>query len=235
MCRQGEVTIRKCCPEFEILDTRLECVENMSDENINLHEEVVKKVLDLSEKDLVAREVNIVSNVTGVQCDIDNAYIALVKAVLSDDSLVLDLPNQHVVITDKYSCVEQTQDQEGFVAVVCHHDIPTKRGFVNKCCPFGKAVAMNTKECQDTQEVGEEEMFLSNLKIRSRWTNLSTKVVEVKISVFENLCETGDAVPAVVSEITDDGFMFNATTKEEIEYGCVDTDQGDIVAWICSG
>ena len=209
MCRQGEVTIRKCCPEFEILDTRLECVENMSGENINLHEEVVKKVLDLSEKDLVAREVNIVSKVTGVQCDIDNAYIALVKAVLSDDNLVLDLPNQHVVITDKYSCVEQTQDQEeeGFVAVVCHHDIPTKRGFVNKCCPFGKAVAMNTKECQDTQEVGEEEMFLSNLKIRSRWTNLSTKVVEVKISVFENLCE----------------------------YGCVDTDQGDIVAWICSG
>ena len=209
VCRQGEVTIRKCCPEFEILDTRLECVENMSGENINLHEEVVKKALDLSEKDLVAREVNIVSKVTGVQCDIDNAYIALVKAVLSDDNLVLDLPNQHVVITDKYSCVEQTQDQEeeGFVAVVCHHDIPTKRGFVNKCCPFGKAVAMNTKECQDTQEVGEEEMFLSNLKIRSRWTNLSTKVVEVKISVFENLCE----------------------------YGCVDTDQGDIVAWICSG
>merc|ERR1719317_1039299 len=94
---------------------------------------------------------------------------------------------------------------------------------------------MDTKECEDRHEVGEEGVFLSNLMVRSRWTNLSTKVVEVKISEFENLCETGDAVPVVVSGLTSDGFMFNDTTEEESEYGCVDSDQGDIVAWICSG
>ena len=237
MCSQGQVTIRKCCPEFEILDTRLQCVENVSDANDKLHEEVVKKVLDLNKKDLVAEEVNIVSNITGVQCEIGHDYVALVKAVLTDNNLVLDLLNQEVVITDKYSCVDQKQgeEQEGFVAVVCHHDIPTKRGFINKCCPFGQAVNMDTKECEDRQEVGEEGVFLSNLMVRSRWTNLSTKVVEVKISEFENLCETGDAVPVVVSGLTSDGFMFNDTTEEESEYGCVDSDQGDIVAWICSG
>jgi len=225
VCRQRQVTIKKCCPELEILDTSHKCVENLNDTNNTLLHEVGKKKN--------AEEVNIVSNITGIQCETGHDYIAAVKAVLTDESLVLDLLNHRVEITQKYSCLDQIQDQEGFVAVVCHEDIPTKKGFVNKCCPFGQAVAMDTKECQDGQEVEDEKMFLSDLIVRSRWSELTTKVVEVKILEFENLCESGEALPVVVSGITSDGFMI--TDTKEIGYGCVDTDKGDIVAWICSG
>ena len=82
---QKQVTLRKCCPMNRILDNKHECVENESDKDIDLSEEVSKKIWVSYGIDMV--------NVTGIQCEAGSDYIARVLAVLTDDSLVLDLMN----------------------------------------------------------------------------------------------------------------------------------------------
>ena len=71
--------------------------------------------------------------------------------------------------------------------------------------------------------------------MRSRWTGLPTKVFDVRVVEFTSLCESGHAVSSVVEGITSDGFVYNDTNQAEVEYGCLDMIQGDLIAWTCTG
>ena len=152
-------------------------------------------------------------------------------AVLTDHSLVLDLMNTQV-ITHNYSCIDHIKDNKDFIAIVCHDAIATKKGFVNKCCPHGEAVNKITRQCGDK---GDVDGFLTSTPVISRWTGLPTKVFDVKIVEFGSLCESGHAVSTLVDVVTSDGFVYNDTSQAEVEYGCVDMLQGDLIAWTCTG
>ena len=229
-----QLTLRKCCPEDEILDNRHECVENIvGDAYTKLDDKVLKKFVDTNKKKAVTDDIVIVANVTGNHCEIGNDYIAKVSAIFKDESLDLELMNKREITRD-YSCIDHMNNQDDVIAIVCHDTIATKTGFVNKCCPYGQAVDIITRKCEDIAD-DEKDNFLSNLSVRSRWTDLPTKVFDVKIAEFDRLCESGHTVSALVEGITSDGFMFNDTLERESEYGCVDMFHGDTIAWTCTG
>ena len=229
-----QVKVRKCCPEKKMLDYSQECVEIERDKNFTFAEEVLKKVYDTSKKDWVSDDLEVVTNVTGTNCDAGDDYFARVIAVLTDDSLVLDLMNRQV-ITQQFSCIDHVKTTNDLVAIVCHDTIATTRGIVNKCCPHGQAVDLLSRQCEDKTD-DEEDNFLSNTPVLSRWTGLPTKVWNVTIVQFDSLCETGHAVHEHVGGITSDGYAYNDNSHGvEVEYACVDMYQGDVMAWTCTG
>ena len=94
---------------------------------------------------------------------------------------------------------------------------------------------MVNKITMQCEEKGDEDGFLSSTPVRSRWTGLPTKVFDVKIVEFASLCESGYAVSSLVEGVTSDGFVYNDTSQAEVEYGCLDMEQGEVIAWTCTG
>lgn len=132
-------TLRKCCPEHQLLDEFHNCIEHPSYPNIG---NLLKASIRNCEKNSSSCQITVV----GPGCPLRERSESLVKKLSDHGCLdMATLPNNGPL--------------EGPLMITCNQVKEKSPGFVTKCCPGGQVMSSDLKRCVDHDGLSSRQLL----------------------------------------------------------------------------
>ena len=230
--------LKKCCKDGEMLNLAMKCKDDDFDDNDEkFMAKITSNVYDLGERMFVRDRIEFETEVVDTRCARGKAELMRVLVVLINGSLVIE--GERGIgqkLKTGYKCIDflnimDNDVENDLVALECKEETEVNGGIMKICCAQGQGVDRQSLKCVKK----EMETHSFRTIVLSKWTRLPTNLYTIKTVDFTKLCESGRAFVQPILGITGDSFAFNSSTGEEWEYGCVEKQDGKLMAWTCEG